>query len=250
MGTDDNYLDIPTSKRDTYVYRIIKTTHLFEFLKKGENVLVKPELWDDPFENFILKSHFIRDGEPVAIGPRDQFYGQCWTLQQASDAMWRIYSPRFNAVRIRTSVRKLAVGMRKWRGSWAAKESFVGKVRYLKDAELVAFGRSVLQGKQGPLTNENLARTLLVKRPAFRHEREIRLLFTPHDFHHFKEPIVRYPADANVLVDQIMLDPRMDEARAEVLKRKIQDAGFSGSVKRSLLYAPPPDLQIPWSVTR
>lgn len=250
MGTDDNYLDIPSSKRDGYVYRIIKTTRLFEFLKKGENVLVKPELWDDPFENFVLKSHFIRDGEPVAIGPRDHSYGQCWTLQQASDAMWRIYSPRSNAVRIRTSVRKLAEGMRKWRGSWAAQESFVGKVRYLKDADLVAFGRSVLQGKHGPLTNENLARTLLVKRPAFRHEREIRLLFTPHDFHNFKERIVRYPADVNVLVDQIMLDPRMDEARAEVLKRKIQDAGFSGSVKRSLLYAPPPDLQVTWNPTR
>ena len=107
--------------------------------------------------------------------------------------------------------------------------------------------RSVLQGKHGPLTHENLARTLLVKRPAFRHEREIRLLFTPHDFHNFKERIARYPADPNMLLDQIMLDPRMNEAKAAVLKRKIEDAGFSGSVKRSLLYAPPPDLQITWN---
>ena len=73
MGTTDNYLDIPSSKRDGHVYRIIKTTRLFEFLKTGENVLVKPELWDDPFENFILKSHFIRDGEPSGPGLRDYF---------------------------------------------------------------------------------------------------------------------------------------------------------------------------------
>jgi hypothetical protein len=110
MGIDDNFLDVPSSKRDGYIYRIVKTNRLFEFLKTGENVLVKPELRDDPFENFILKSHFIRDGEPVVIGPRDHFYGQRWTLQQASDAMWRIYSPRSNAVRIRTHVRKLAGG--------------------------------------------------------------------------------------------------------------------------------------------
>jgi hypothetical protein len=64
----NNYLDIPAFQRDAFVYRIVKTERLFRFLRTGKNVLVKPELWDDPFENFILKSHFIRQGEPVMFG--------------------------------------------------------------------------------------------------------------------------------------------------------------------------------------
>jgi hypothetical protein len=241
-----NYLYILASRRDDFVYRIVETRRLFDFLKTGENVLVKPELWNDPFENFILRSHFIWNGEPVTIGHREYFFGQCWTLQKASDALWRIYSPNSTGVRIRSTVRKLAQSLSNWRGEWAAQEAYVGKVQYLKNQDLLAFGKSILQGHKGPLTYKNLARTLLAKRPAFRHEREIRLLFTPHDFHNFTNCMVRYPVDPNNFVDQIMLDPRMDEADAAILKRKIAAAGFDGPIKRSLLYAPPPDLKIPW----
>src|SRR5712692_2119511 len=67
-NTQNNYLGIPAWQRDAFVYRIVKTERLLRFLRTGENVLVKPALWEDPFENFILKSHFIRKGEPVVIG--------------------------------------------------------------------------------------------------------------------------------------------------------------------------------------
>ena len=246
VNTQSNYLDIPAFQHDGFVYRIVKTEHLFKFLRARENVLVKPECWDDPFENFILKSHFIRKGEPVMIAHRDYFYGQCWTLQQASDAMWRIYSPDSRAVRIRSTIRKLAESLRDWRGEWSSQEAYVGKVRYLKNQDLLAFGRSIHQCHKGPLTYKNLAATLLVKRPAFKHEREIRLLFTPHDFHNFTDPIVHYPVEPNDFVDQVTLDPRMDKADAAALTKKIADAGFHGPIRRSLLYAPPPDLMIPW----
>ena len=148
MSTDDKYLDIPASRRENFVYRIIKTRHLFDLLSTSENVLVRPKLWDDPFENFILLSHFIRKGEPVIIGHRDHFYGQCWTFQRASDAMWRIYSPDSKAVRIRSTIRRLAESLTTWRGHWAGQEAFIGRVRYLKSQDLVAFGRSVLQGRE------------------------------------------------------------------------------------------------------
>jgi hypothetical protein len=140
----------------------------------------------------------------------------------------------------------LAESLRNWRGEWSAQEAYVGKVRYLKNEDLLAFGRSMLQGHNGPLTHKNLARTLLVKRPAFRHEREIRLLFTPHDFHNFTDRIVSYPVEPNAFVDQMMLDPRIDKEDAATLMKQIAEAGFRGPIRRSLLYAPPPDLMIPW----
>ena len=251
MKADNNYVDVSASQRDDFVYRIIKTPHLFDLLATSENVLVKPKLWEDPFENFILKSHFIRRGEPFGILHRDHFYGQCWTLQKASDAMWRIYSPDSDAVRVRSTFRGLAESLSDWRGHWAAEEVFIGRIRYLKKQDLLAFGRSVLKGHDGPLTHRNLARTLLVKRPAFRHEREVRLLFTPHDYDRFTCDHIRYPVDPNGLVTQVPLDPRMDKLAASALRERIvAGPGCRGEIKRSLLYAPPPDLRIPWEPTR
>ncbi|HEY1205715.1 MAG: DUF2971 domain-containing protein [Bryobacteraceae bacterium] len=249
MSTDNNYLDIPAAGRDGFIYRIIKTCYLFKLLSTGKNVLVRPKLWDDPFENFILHSHFISNGEPVIIDARDHFYGQCWTFERASDAIWRIYSPNSKAVRIRSTIRRLAESLSSWRGNWAVQEAFIGRVRYLKSQDLVAFGNSVLRGHEGPLTHRTLARTLLVKRPAFKHEREVQLLFTPHDFHNFTRDLLPYPVEPNSLIDQVVLDPRMDNPKAAILKRKIRAAGFAGEIKRSLLYAPPPDLRIPWEPT-
>jgi len=82
-----NYLDVRPADRRRFIYRIIPTFRLIELLKMKENVLSKPKKWDDPFENFILRSHLIREGTRVSIGLRDCFYGQCWTLQSVSDAM-------------------------------------------------------------------------------------------------------------------------------------------------------------------
>jgi hypothetical protein len=243
MNADSNYLGIPASRRNAFIYRIIKSSYLLDLLSRSENFLVKPKKWDDPFENFILRSHLIRRGQQVSIGHRDHFYGQCWTFQAASDAMWRIYSNSNEpGVRIRSTIRRLVGSLSSWRGSWSAQEAFIGKVRYLKSKDLLAFGRSVLQR---PLTYRNMAGTLLVKRPAFKHEREVRLLFTPHDFDKFTDDCLRYPVNPNALIDQVMLDPRMDKADAAILKQKIKAARFAGDIKQSWLYAPPPDLKIP-----
>jgi hypothetical protein len=246
MSAASNYIDITGSEQSDFVYRIIKTSYLFDLLQSKQNVLVRPRKWHDPFENFILRSHLLRKGEPVAIAHRDHFYGQCWTRHAASDAMWRIYSPNSRAVRIRSTYRRLQKSLGNWRGRWAVQEAFIGRVRYLSTPKLIAFGRRVLQGLEGQLTHRNLARTLLVKRPAFTHEREVRLLFTPHDFDNFVGDLVRYPVDPGALIDQVMIDPRMDKTDAIVLKNKIRAAGFAGDIKQSQLYAAPPDLLVPW----
>ena len=89
-----NLINLSLDDLDRYVYRIISLKRLKELLLNEENVLVKPALWDDPFENFILNSKVrLKSGELATFGFRDDFFGQCWTLNKASDAMWRIYSP-------------------------------------------------------------------------------------------------------------------------------------------------------------
>jgi hypothetical protein len=107
----DNYLNLPMSHIDRPVYRIISVKRVIELFQRRQNVLVKPSLWDDPFENFILNSHILIEGRKLTLRSRNYVYGQCWTRHAASDAMWRIYSPEKNGVRIRSTPRRLAEGL-------------------------------------------------------------------------------------------------------------------------------------------
>lgn len=242
-----NYLYLPASMDDNFVYRIVSCKRLFELFELRQNVLVKPKKWEDPFENFILKCRIqLPDGRHATFDFQNQFFGQCWTLQSASDAMWRIYSPDSNAVRIRSTIRKVAESLWAYSGIWAPHEVFVGKVQYLSDKKLEKFAKSIFHSEDGFLSMRMFAKTLLVKRNAFKHEREVRLIFRPRQKSKAKRDLFHYPVDPHRLIDQIMIDPRMGELQVNKLKREIKTrTGFGGPIKRSLLYAPPPTWTIP-----
>lgn len=70
----ENYLHLPSSIRSQFIYRIVSVERLFELFASKQNVLVKPDKWEDPFENFILKCRVrLPDGRYATIGFRDQF---------------------------------------------------------------------------------------------------------------------------------------------------------------------------------
>jgi hypothetical protein len=62
---NNNFVNIDNP--DLYIYRVFKVNRLIEMFKTKKLVVVKPELWDDPFENFLIKSStpftFRRDYE-------------------------------------------------------------------------------------------------------------------------------------------------------------------------------------------
>jgi Protein of unknown function (DUF2971) len=242
MLNNNNYINIDLNVKDQYIYRIISIDRLFELFSNKENVLVNPKKWEDPFENFILKSkHQLPNGEIVDLGFRDNFYGQCWSRHKASDAMWRIYSPTFNSVRIRTTIPKLANSLSNGLQPWQNDQWFIGKVKYLNNKKMMDFAKTVFKGKPNPEAYE-LAKTLLVKRPAFRHENEVRLLYFEKDNgkHH---DTYKYAIDPHDLIDQIMIDPRVDYPEFQKIKADIKfKTNFQGRILRSLLYAPPKNM--------
>jgi hypothetical protein len=247
-----NFINILESERDEYVYRIIPLSRLYELFENTENVLVKPSLWEDPFENFILKSNVrFKNGKSYDFNHQNGFYGQCWTRSKASDAMWRIYSSDKRSVRVRTTIRKLFnslynsqnldsqphIGLRD-------EKCFIGKVKYLPSHKLKAFASEFFSGQAGTRTY-SLASSLCVKRPAFKHENEVRLIYFEHDVNKYKEQLFRYQFDAHQIIDQLMLDPRLDANEVETVKKEIaKRTGFKGQIKRSLLYALPEYLTI------
>lgn len=247
-----NFINFKESDLDKYIYRIVPLSRLYELFDKTENVLVKPGMWEDPFENFILKSSVrFKSGRTYQFSHESGLYGQCWTLHKASDAMWRIYSSDKRSVRIRTTVRKLfnslydsqaedseeCIGLRH-------EKCFIGKVKYLPSNKLKAFASDIFSEQAGTRTY-SLASSLCAKRPAFEHEKEVRLIYFEHDISKSNDGLFRYQFDAHKVIDQLMLDPRLDANEAEIVKKEIANKiSFKGAIKRSLLYALPQDLVI------
>lgn len=225
--------------RRTPIYRVLSKERLFQLFSEKQNALVRPSKWEDPFENFILKAPVrLASGEMGSFNFHNDVFGQCWTLHKTSDAMWRIYSPDRDAVRIRTTVGKLLDSLSEANVGHESDRCFIGRVTYPTEVKLRTFAQNVF--KDG-LRAEAVVRSLLVKRRAFEHEKEVRLIYFETQPVVHKNGVYRYPLDPISVFNQVMIDPRLSVEGYKALKREIIDrTGMEkGNIKRSLLYKPP-----------
>lgn len=234
------YLNIKESEYDDHIYRIISYNRFLELFDSRKNTLVKPKLWEDTFENFTLKSKIkYSNGIEIALDTHERLYGQCWTTSRASDAMWRIYSPDKRSVRIRTTVNKLFESISNANAKRAMVDSCIGKVKYLSESQITSQAKQAFS-KNGQMTFGNLFRSLLVKRKAFAHEKEIRLIQLDWGFQVPSDDIYRYEIDPHELITQVMIDPRVSHEEFKRIKADIlTKTGYKGDIKRSLLYRLP-----------
>ena len=79
-----------------------------------------------------------------------------------------------------------------------------------------------------------------MKRRAFRHEREVRLLYFGDVKDQDEVGLYRYQVDPHAMITQIMADPNRDRREWTADKKAIAEAtGFRGDIKRSMIYDPP-----------
>lgn len=224
---------------DTRIYRIFPRNWFNELYNDCKNALVLPTKWEDPFENAILKAEVRKgNGEKGCFSFHEDVYGQCWTLEKASDAIWQVYSRGKDAVRLRTTVRKLLEGLSNAQGEWAGPTCFVGKVDYLSENKLRELGRALF--KDG-IDSERVARSLLAKRKAYKHENEVRLIYIERSGAKHNNGVFKYEVDPRSFIDQVMVDGRVSPEEFRSLKKEIISlTGLTDrQVKRSLLYSPP-----------
>jgi hypothetical protein len=237
MDLDNCYVNIRRRDRDNFVYRIISVERLFEIFEKRVNTLVKPLLWDDPFENFIqgIKGQ-LPSGQLVEFAQRYDFYGQCWTLVGASDAMWRIYSSDKRAVRIKVRIKTLLESL----APTAKGVVLVGKVHYLDGEEMLKWARRVIRDDEDPDVRL-IGRTLLAKRKAFEHEQEVRLLC--FDTADGDGKLFQYHIEPEAFIEDMVVDPRLPTNQATALIEEIKEkTHFGGDIRHSDLYATPPEM--------
>ncbi|RZB31574.1 MAG: hypothetical protein SRB2_04543 [Desulfobacteraceae bacterium Eth-SRB2] len=234
-----NYINIDQQDYGKKIFRILSIDRLIEMFEKKKNVLVKPDLWDDPFENFILNIP-VKDktGKGSKSILRKRGYGQCWTLNVESDAMWRIYSPDKNGVKIQTTIRKLFRSLCSAQKSYASISCYIGKVKYYPKKDIEKLISDRIAGRKQFNGSIGQARSLLFKRLAFKHENEIRLIFLdPHN--KSNSNVYLYPCEPLAVIDRITFDPRMNQRLYKIFKKYLKGIGFQGTLVQSNLYRPP-----------
>jgi hypothetical protein len=234
---EDNAIDI--TDLDQKIYRIFSIQRFKELLSTNELVLMNPQKWDDPFENFFLRANAVDErGQTVYLSDlAKKWYGQCWSFTSESDAMWRIYSPKKDGVRVSTTVRKLFSALWENNDGFGGLRYFIGKVDYWKRAEIESFMRnhSFLDISIGG-QNDKFAKLLCIKRTEFAHEAEVRLLANDSDGSIGSNGFYRKSFDYKKTFEDVCLDPRLDDADYQKVKNEFEALGCTLSISQSELY--------------
>lgn len=246
-----NILDIEDI--DVPLHRVFSLKRFRDILETRSMTLTRTPRWEDPFENFLLRATGrMPNGEEVSLrGLHDNYYGQCWTLREESDAMWRIYSPKEMGVKLKTTARKLFDAVYDHEDRFSDLTYFLGLVQYLPEAQLVKImsNPDITRALLFDGTGVNQVRTLLWKREEFSHEEEVRLIFCgDRKRHDLDTDFYPFAIDPNGLFDEVVIDPRADESQVQEITEEICRRGYTGPLRQSPLYRLP-DFEIPLGTT-
>ncbi|MCF7647297.1 hypothetical protein KQ944_18280 [Bacillus subtilis] len=232
-------LNLTNKEMDQFIYRIVKADYVFDLFKNNQNTISQIHNWKDKFENLQLSLGGILDGKRFDYAFKDNFSGQCWSTQYSSEAMWGIYAndPTQRYLRIRSTPRKLISALAYEHPSMPQLTCFIGKVSYMKENELKDF---VKNNGTLAINTRRFAESLLLKRKAFSHECEVRLLYFGDRTDYDHKGLYRYKINPHMMITQIMADPNIDRAKWSTYKNEIQKkTGFEGEIKRSKIYDAP-----------
>ena len=233
---ENNVFDIDNI--DPKIYRIFSVKRFKELLQTNQLVLVNPDKWDDPFENFFLKANAIEENGSVVSLQKlaKSWYGQCWTFTEESDALWRIYRSKKDGIRVTTTIRKLFSQVWDESDKFKSLNYFIGAVEYKSRNEIEGFMSNtsfwdIAIGGQ----NNGFAKLLCIKREEFSHENEVRLLV--HD-NNDSGANGCFPVgiDCQSVIEEICLDPRLEESEFQSLKNEIEKDSEAIPIVQSDLY--------------
>lgn len=234
---------------DTDVYKYIPLKFLRLMIENNTLFLGKVSKWEDVYENWFLKETLeLSNGEfGIATNLIPGVYGQSWTMEEESDAMWRIYSRIDNpkdgtisylenvAVRIKTTARKIYDAIYTQDANMAT--TYIGSVKYLTVEEF-----RKLQDSLSPLSpldlNQVFSESYFFKRKPFEHEKEVRpIVILPSDDPSFDVEGLSYPIDSEAFIEEIVADPRLTVDEYNYVREQLLEIGIGhNKIRQSLLY--------------
>ena len=255
---------------DTTLYRTFGIERLFQLLVEKKLTLLEPGMWEDPYERALQN---LVSGNDVASRPG--VFGLCWTTKGRSDALWRIYSPNKLGVRISTTVGRLVSVLNSANAHRINTDNlFLGRVTYLPESTnrrgQFDFGRyplgltredfdrniftisDAIQDMADAAASSkshlprNIAKALFLKRTAFDHEKEVRLLYidptiSAETASVTKNGLLKLDIDPVSLIRGIQFDPRLSDDIFQSMRSTLQTVLGTREIRitKSTLYKDP-----------
>lgn len=227
---------------NTSIYQILPLKYLIKVLlnkKLRFNNILKS--WEDPYELFFLKQNISLEGKSIASTLSEQcknLYGQCWSLNEDSDAMWRIYSRDKEGVRIKTSIIKMIKALDQARGMLFV-GAYFGKVEYKDKNSILKWMEQKLKEGSGELFKA-LTDSLFIKRFEFVHENEVRFIINnvkSESYDNIYDDHIDLKVDPFDFIEEIALDPRIGEEDFKDLKFLLSTIAKDIPIHKSDLYS-------------
>ena len=242
--------------RDTPLYKIMSLERFHELLCIGKNVLVHPSTWDDPFEKEIDETTVVvQDGDEIRMHSvnGNYWWGQSWSLNKQSDAMWQLYAPdrKKRYVKIKTTYGLLEDSCKISKEEEEQTISFftIQELNYVpneKDKINESISKWVEEFKSYiPEELQTSLGRILTKRDSFTHEAEVRLIryLKPLDNDDKNgnvcdSTLYKYRVDWRKLILEVELDPWTNKiCRRE--KKYINKKIGKRKIRKSNLYRSP-----------
>ncbi len=181
-----------------------------------------PANWKDAFEKrFIDLSYKLKSNSMVSFPLKDKIFCSCFSNERVCEAQWFMYSRDNNdndSLCLKINREKLLDELEQYCKANPDVELFIGKVKYQETSEITNSlpKNSFLNRGTKPFDIHNIQsqiRLLLLKRNAFFYEDEIRI-FIINANNQGDGLKFQYKCDANVLVQQIMMNPTFTKQNA------------------------------------
>jgi len=240
-------IDLQEADLDRPLYRIYPVW-LFEMalsINGGNLTLVRPALWEDPQEDLCawLQMDARGGSQKQLSGYLRPTYAQCWSMDGQSDALSRAYSrvskdpvsgrnvePKLEGVKARTTPRlvidALEKSLRK-RGDDAL-ELFVAKIAYVDSPGQEILDRLVKVGPTRLGAGSDRAWSLTLKRKAFGHEQEVRIIAVARP--DTNANIIQLDINPNDVFQDVSFDPRLLAAERNEREARVRALGYTGPV--------------------
>jgi hypothetical protein len=128
-----------------------------------------------------------------------------------ADAMWEIYATGINGVAVRSTVSRL-------------KQCFHNSPQ---DISLGTISYSCADPAVRPHVDpDHIVRRCMRKRPAFKHEQEVRLVFYDEHRKHTGHAGIQIPIDVTMLIEKIVVSPRAENWFLSIVKTLVATLGY------------------------
>jgi hypothetical protein len=227
------------------IYRFMSFQRLVEIMTTRRLTMLRTDLWDDPWENYIAHVRFHIGRATTQFQFRRTVYGSCWTRKSVSDALWRIYSPDKLAIRIASTPWLLGTALKAGIGTRSKASWFVGRVQYLPQSDIAKRAGDIAYDIASDRSGSGAARSVLFKRRSFAHEDEVRALVIDPGRSRVRGGMWRVKVDPQAIIRSVMLDSRTPKEVADMYSAYLKnELGFRGLITRSTLYDLPKRLEV------